>query len=110
MAFDAELAERVRELLAAEPRVDEKPMFGGLAFLVDGHLAVAVSRQGGLMVRVDPDQTERLLTRPHAEPMIMSGRPARGWLRVTACGVATKRQLAGWVTRGVAYAKNLPPK
>ncbi len=110
MAFDAELAERVRELLAAERGVDEKRMFGGLAFLVNGHMSVAVSREGGLMVRVPADQTERLLGRPHTEPMIMAGRQARGWLRVQPAGVTTTRKLSAWVNRGVEVAKALPPK
>lgn len=110
MAYDAELADRVRELIAAERNVEEKKMFGGLAFLIHGHMAVVVSSKGGLMVRVPHDQTEALLSRNHVEPMIMAGRETRGWLRVAADGVKTKRQLAPWVTRGVGYAKSLPAK
>lgn len=109
MAYDDVLANRIRELLAHET-VTEKRMFGGLAFLVGGHMAVAVSGRGGLMVRVPPDDTEALLAREHVEPMIMAGRETRGWLRVSDEGVATKRRLESWVTRGVAYAKGLPPK
>lgn len=109
MAYDEDLAHRLRELLTDE-RPTEKRMFGGLAFLIGGHMAVAASGRGGLMVRVPPEETEQLLTRAHVEPMVMAGRETRGWLRVSADGVATKRQLQSWVTRGVGYAKSLPPK
>ena len=84
MAYDEDLANRIRELLAQQPGVDEKPMFGGLAFLVGGHMAVAASGKGGLMVRVPPDDTEKLLKRAHVSPMVMAGRETRGWLRVDA--------------------------
>jgi len=110
MAYDEDLADRIRELIAAERGVDEKRMFGGLAFLINGNMSVAVSRQGGLMVRIPPVETEKLLARDHVEPMIMAGREARGWLRVSSDGVKTKRQLQSWVTRGVDHAKSLPPK
>jgi hypothetical protein len=110
VAYDEDLANRIRELLADEPAVTEKRMFGGLAFLVGGHMAVAASGQGGLMVRVDPDETDALLALPHTGPMEMRGTPARGWLRVDAEGVRTRRGLAPWVARGVAYAGALPPK
>jgi TfoX/Sxy family transcriptional regulator of competence genes len=109
MAYDEDLANRIRELMAGE-RIDEKRMFGGLAFLINGHLAVAASGRGGLMVRVPPADTAKLLERQHVEPMVMAGRETRGWLRVTADGITTKRQLQSWVTRGVDYAKGLPPK
>ena len=109
MAYDEDLANRLRELMAGE-HAEEKRMFGGLAFLVDGHLAVAASGQGGLMVRVPPDDTVELLKREHVEPMVMAGRETRGWLRVTADGVKTKRQLQSWVTRGVEFVRSLPPK
>lgn len=85
-------------------------MFGGLAFLIDGHMAVAVSGRGGLMVRVPPDDTARLLDRPHVEPMVMAGRETRGWVRIAAEGVSTKRQLRSWVTRGIDYARSLPSR
>ena len=85
-------------------------MFGGLAFMIDGNMSVCASGRGGLMVRVPPDDTDKLLTRAHVEPMIMAGRETRGWLRVSIEGVKTKRQLQGWVSRGVDYAKSLPPK
>ena len=110
MAYDEVLANRVRELTSGERGVDEKRMFGGLAFLVNGHLAVAASGKGGLMVRVPPDETDTLLAREHVEPMVMAGRETRGWLRVSDDGVKSKRQLKSWVDRGVAYAKSLPPK
>jgi hypothetical protein len=110
MAYDEDLANRIRELLAQQTRVDEKSMFGGLAFLVSGHMAVAASGKGGLMVRVPPDDTAKLLGRAHVSPMVMAGRPARGWLRVDAEGLKTKRQLEGWVARGVDYVRSLPPK
>jgi len=108
MAYDEDLANRVRELV--QRGVEEKRMFGGLAFLVDGNMAVCVSGQGGLMVRVPPDDTEKLLAREHVEPMIMAGRETRGWLRVSVDGVKTKRQLQSWVSRGVGYAQSFPAK
>jgi TfoX/Sxy family transcriptional regulator of competence genes len=110
VAYDEDLANRVRELIAGEPQLTEERMFGGLAFLVAGNMAVAASGQGGLMVRVDPEATDALVDKPHAGPFEMRGRPVRGWLRVDADGVQTKRQLEPWVRRGVAYARSLPPK
>jgi TfoX/Sxy family transcriptional regulator of competence genes len=110
MAYDEDLANRIRELLAGQRGVEEKRMFGGLAFLINGNMSVAVSRQGGLMVRVPPDETDKLLQRAHVSPMVMAGREARGWLRVDTDGVQTKRQLQSWVTRGVGYARDLPAK
>jgi TfoX/Sxy family transcriptional regulator of competence genes len=110
MAYDEDLANRIRELLAPERGVEEKRMFGGLAFLVNGNMSVAASGQGGLLVRVPPEDTDKLLGRDHVEPMVMAGREARGWLRVAAQGVKTKRQLQSWVTRGVGYARSLPAK
>ncbi|MCV7226293.1 TfoX/Sxy family protein [Mycolicibacterium komossense] len=113
MAYDQDLANRIRELLGTEPGVSkyqEKPMFGGLAFLIGGHMAVAVSSKGGLMVRVPPGDTAALLQRAHVSPMVMAGRETRGWLLVAEDGVKTKRQLERWVTRSFEYAKGLPPK
>jgi TfoX/Sxy family transcriptional regulator of competence genes len=110
VAYDTELVERIRELLAAQRGVDEKRMFGGLAFLINGHMAVAASREGGLLVRVPPQETEKLLDRAHVNPMVMAGREARGWLRIDPDGLKTKRQLAGWVARGVNHVHSLPPK
>jgi TfoX/Sxy family transcriptional regulator of competence genes len=110
MAYDEDLAARIRELLGAEPGVVEKRMFGGLAFLVNGNMSVAASGQGGLLVRVPPDETEALSDGEHVEPMVMRGREMRGWLRVDAEGASTESQLEAWVQRGVAQAKSLPPK
>jgi TfoX/Sxy family transcriptional regulator of competence genes len=110
MAYDEDLVDRIRELLGPQKGVEEKRMFGGLAFLINGNMSVAVSGRGGLMVRVPPDETEKLLAREHVEPMVMAGRETRGWLRVSAEGVRTKRQLQSWITRGVDYASSLPPK
>ncbi len=110
MAYDEELANRIRELLGAERGVDEMRMFGGLAFLINGNMSVAVSGQGGLLVRVPPDDTDRLGQRAHTSAMAMAGRGTRGWLRVATAGVRTRRQLQGWVTCGVGYARTLPPK
>jgi hypothetical protein len=108
MAYDRELAERIRALLASVRGVDEKPMFGGLAFLINGHLSVAASGQGGLLARVPPDDTEQLVRRDAVTPMVMSGREVRGWVRVDAAGVHTKRQLQSWVDRSVEYVRALP--
>jgi TfoX N-terminal domain len=110
VAYDEDLANRVRELVADEPGLREQRMFGGLAFMIGGHMSVGVSGQGGLMVRVDPTESEALVARPHARPFEMRGRELRGWVRVDAEGVRTKRQLEPWVRRGVAYARTLPPK
>ena len=110
MAYDEDLANRIRELTAGESGVTEQRMFGGLAFLVGGNMSVAASGQGGLMVRVDPGDTAALLAKPHARPFEMRGRAMKGWLRVDPEGVRTKRQLEPWVKRGVAYARSLPPK
>jgi TfoX/Sxy family transcriptional regulator of competence genes len=108
MAYDEELAQRIRELMAGESDVTEQKMFGGLAFLIGGNMAVAASGQGGVLVRVDPAEGERLLVTTAAHPMEMRGRSMRGWLRVDDGDVRTKRQLAGWVKRGTTYARSLP--
>jgi TfoX/Sxy family transcriptional regulator of competence genes len=110
MTFDEDLANRVRELISGEPGLTEQRMFGGLAFLIAGNMSVAASGQGGLMVRVEPEKTEALLAKPHTRPFEMRGREMKGWLRVDAEGVRTKRELEPWVKRGVAYARSLPPK
>lgn len=110
MAYDERLAERIRELTAREP-VAERKMFGGLAFLLGGHMSVAASGQGGLMVRVAPDQTPALLEEPGTEPMEMGGRgPMAGWLRVRPEALDEDADLGRWVERGLAYARSLPPK
>jgi TfoX/Sxy family transcriptional regulator of competence genes len=110
VAYDEDLANRVRECLAAESAVTEKRMFGGLAFLVAGNMALAVSGRGGLMLRCDPAAAAELRGKPNAGPMEMRGRVVDGWLRVEAEGLHTKRQLERWVTRAVSYARSLPPK
>jgi TfoX/Sxy family transcriptional regulator of competence genes len=110
MVYCEDLANRIRELLGAQKGVEEKRMFGGLAFLVNGNMSVAASRQGGLLVRVPPDDAEKLLQRDHVNVMTMGGREPRGWLLVADEGLKTKRQLQSWVNRGVDYAKSLPPK
>src|SRR5436190_23884405 len=110
MAYDEDLANRIRELLADERGVTEKKMFGGLAFLIGGNMSVAASGQGGLLVRVEPEESDALLRKPHARLMEMRGRTMQGWLRIDDEGVRTKRQLEPWVKRGVAYARSLPPK
>ncbi|MFE7743628.1 TfoX/Sxy family protein [Nocardia sp. NPDC057455] len=107
MAYDEELAERIRELIAPGPEVAERKMFGGLAFLIGGNMAVAASGQGGLLVRVEPEEGERLLD-DAVQPMVMGGREMVGWLRVTATD--DDEVLREWVERGVAYARTLPPK
>jgi TfoX/Sxy family transcriptional regulator of competence genes len=110
VAYDEDLADRIRELVAGERRLTETKMFGGLAFLIGGNMAVAASGQGGLLVRVDPDRSDRLVATSSARPMRMRGREMAGWLRVDASDVKTKRQLSRWVELGVTYARSLPPK
>jgi TfoX/Sxy family transcriptional regulator of competence genes len=110
VAYDEDLADRIRELVGGEKGLTEKKMFGGLAFLIGGNMAIAASGQGGILVRVDPAATERLLSSTKAHPMVMRGRAMDGWLRVDAEHVRQRRQLATWVERGVSYARSLPPK
>jgi TfoX/Sxy family transcriptional regulator of competence genes len=110
VAYDDELADRIRELLGAEYGLTEKKMFGGLAFLIGGNMAVAASGQGGVLVRVDPAQSERLVATTNARLMEMRGRRMQGWLRVDLEDVRTKRQLARWVEIGLTYARSLPAK
>jgi len=110
MAYDEELAARIRELIAGKRGVTEKKMFGGLAFLVGGNMAVAASGQGGLMVRVDPAASDALVAKTSATMVEMRGRKMPGWLRLTGEDVRTKRELATWVERGTAYAGSLPAK
>lgn len=110
MAYDEQLANRVRALIVLEPGLSERRMFGGLAFLVYGNMAVAASGEGGLMLRVDPAETDALLGKPHAREFVMRGRPMDGWLRVDADGLKTKAQLERWVGRGIGYARTLPRK
>jgi len=110
MAYDDELANRLRELLADEDGISEMKMFGGLAFLVHGHMAVSASRNGGLLVRIPTGDTEAALARPHVTRMQMGGRTMDGWITVAPEGLRTKRQLAPWVKRGVSFAQTFPPK
>jgi TfoX/Sxy family transcriptional regulator of competence genes len=110
MAYDEDLANRIRELVLGEQGVSEQRMFGGLAFLINGNMSVAASREGGLLLRVDPAETDALLGRRHASPFQMRGRLMEGWLRVAPEGVQTRRQLEAWVAHGVAYARSLPSK
>lgn len=110
MAYDEDLADRIRELLGGERGIEEKEMFGGLAFLVGGNMAIAASSQGGVLVRVDPEQSDRLVATTKAEPMVMRGRPMAGWLRVASADLTSKRQLDRWVKLGASYARSLPAK
>ena len=110
MAYDEELADRVRELLDEEAALTEQKMFGGLAFLIGGNMAVAASGQGGVLVHVDPAESDTLVATTNARFMEMRGREMRGWLRVDPEDVRTKRQLAKWVRLGATYARSLPAK
>ena len=110
MAYDEELAARIRKLLGGVEAVREMKMFGGLAFLIEGNMAVAASGQGGLMLRCDPADSDVLTAEPHASRMLMRGRAMDGWLRVEAAGLETDKDLQRWVGRGAAYARSLPPK
>jgi TfoX/Sxy family transcriptional regulator of competence genes len=110
VAYDEELAARIRALVASEPSLTEKKMFGGLAFLVGGNMAIAASGQGGVLVRVDPEQSDELVGATDAYPMEMRGRSMAGWLRVDSEHVATDRELAKWVDLGTSYARSLPAK
>jgi hypothetical protein len=110
VAYDEETADRIRELLGGEAGLTEQKMFGGLAFLIGGNMAVAASSQGGVLVRVDPAQSDTLVATTNARLMEMGGRQMQGWLRVDADDVRTERQLAKWVTLGTTYARSLPAK
>jgi TfoX/Sxy family transcriptional regulator of competence genes len=110
VAYDEQLADRIRALFGNRAGLTEKKMFGGLAFLLDGNMAIAASGQGGILVRVDPDESDELVATTSAEPMEMRGRQMAGWLRVDTADVADDTALAEWVERGAAYAGSLPPK
>ncbi len=110
MAYDEHLANRLRDLLADEDGITEKKMFGGLAFLLNGHLCVSASHNGGLLVRLDPADSDAALRRQHVALMQMGGRAMEGWITVAPEGLKTRRQLADWVKRGASYARTLPPK
>ncbi len=114
MAYDQELADRIRMLIGGDPALvaalSEKKMFGGLAFLIGGHMAIAASREGGILVRVDPADAERLTGATSATVAVMGGREMTGWLRVGAAEVDSDEGLVPWVERGTAYVRTLPPK
>ncbi len=110
MAYDEVLADRIRDIVLDEPGLSEKKMFGGLAFLVHGHMAVAASGQGGLMLRIDPADADSLTSGPHVQRFEMHGRAMDGWLRVDEPALESDTDLAGWVATGLAYARSLPPK
>ncbi len=110
MPYDEVIASRIRDLLADDPTVTEKKMFGGLAFLVGGHMAVAASSAGGALVRVDPERLDRLVATTAAVPMVMQGKPMAGWLAVPPSELTSKLDVARWVKIGVDYARTLPPK
>jgi len=110
MAYDEELAHRLRDLLDGEPGVSEKKMFGGLAFLVSGNMAIAASGQGGALVRVDPAESDHLVDTTSAEVAVMQGRPMTGWLRIPHESLATSADLESWVGIGIDYARSLPSK
>ena len=110
MAYDEELAERIRALLGNRAGLTEKKMFGGLGFMIGGNMAIAASGQGGILVRVDPGESDDLVATTPAEPMEMRGRQMAGWLRVGTAEIADDAALGAWVERGAAYAGSLPPK
>ena len=110
VAYDEQLADRIRELIGRESKLTEQKMFGGLAFLIGGNMAVAASGQGGILVHVHPAETDKLVATTPAYPMEMRGRTMQGWLRVDTDDVRTKRQLAKWVELGASYARALPAK
>ena len=110
MAYDEDLARRIRELLVDESDTTEKKMFGGLAFLIAGNMAIAASSQGGVLVRVDPTASDELVATTTARPMEMRGRALQGWLRVDSADVRTKRQVAKWIKLGTTCARSLPAK
>jgi hypothetical protein len=110
VAYDIELADRIRFLIGTGPGITEKKMFGGLAFLIGGNMAISASGQGGALVRVDPAETDILATTANITPAVMGGREMRGWLRVSSTGLEADEQLTEWVTRAVEYARSLPPK
>ena len=110
MAYDENLADRIRRLVADESELTEKKMFGGLAFLIGGNMAIAASGQGGVLVHVDPAESDALVAATSAQVAVMRGRPMQGWLRVDSDSLKTKRQLGKWVALGTGYARSLPPK
>ena len=110
MAYDEVLAERIRGLIGPDPELTEKKMFGGLAFLIDGNMAISASGQGGALVRVDPADSDALVATAKATLAVMGGRTMQGWLRVSSEDLEADEQLTEWVKRAVGYARSLPPK
>jgi len=110
MAYDEDLARRIRELVAGETQLTEKKMFGGLAFLIRGHMAISASGQGGVLVHVDPERTDELVATTVATVAVMQGREMPGWLRVGADYCAADDELSSWVEIGIGHARSLPPK
>jgi len=110
VAYDEDLADRIRQLVVGEPNLTEQKMFGGLAFLIGGNMAVAASGQGGVLVHVDPAKSTSLVATTNARLFEMRGRTMQGWLRVDQEDLRTKRQLAKWVGLGTTYARSLPAK
>ncbi len=109
MPIDEDLAQRVRELVEGTYSLSEKRMFGGLAFLVNGHLGIAVSGSGGLMVRADPAQAADVVDEPRVAPMVMRGRELKGWLIIAPEALVEQDDLRRWVQLGMTYAEGLPP-
>jgi len=110
MAYDEQLADRIRTRLGSRADLSEKKMFGGLAFLIGGNMAIAASGQGGILVRVDPEESDTLVATTPAELMEMRGRSLAGWLRVDTADVSDDAALGEWVDRGAGYAASLGPK
>jgi hypothetical protein len=110
MAYDEQLAARLRDIVTGEPGLSEKRMFGGLAFLVNGNMAVAASHEGGILLHVDPERAAALLEEPHTDPFVMRGRRMAGWMRVLPEGLEDDADLERWADLGITYARDLPPK
>jgi len=110
MAYDVELAARIREVLEGRQGITEKKMFGGLAFLVSGHMAIAASGEGDALVRADPAESDHLVDTTSAEVAVMQGRPMAGWLRAPVADLQTPEQVEGWVAISTRYVRTLPPK
>jgi hypothetical protein len=110
MAYDEALAQRIRDLIGPDPQLTEKKMFGGLSFLIGGHMAISASGQGGVLVHAGPGQAQELLASTAATVAVMGGREMRGWLRVSPEHLGTDDDLAPWVDRGIEHARSLPPK
>jgi TfoX/Sxy family transcriptional regulator of competence genes len=110
MAYDKDLAERIRHYLVSIPNLTERKMFGGIGFLINGNMTIAASAQGGIMVRIDPTQTEKLVQSTPAQVMVMRGKSMAGWLRISAHELSSDSELNKWVIRSVAFTQSLPPK